>query len=109
MPWTYDLWFLQILGLMAAGGGAIALGISLFNRARHMRGSADVGVPGNLPPTPGINMATIRVGGDIGGLAVVIGLIVAFMPDWWPWFVAVAAGSIVMACGLFLWHRYHPW
>jgi len=109
MPWSYDLWLMQLLGLMAAGAGAVAVGIALFNRARRTRISSDVGVPGNLPQGPGINMATIRVGGDIGGLVVVIGLIVAFMPDWWPWFLAVAVGSTLVAGGLFLWHRYHPW
>ena len=108
MPWNYDLWVIQILGIMAAGGGAIAVGLALFSRARRLRPSGEAGIPGGLPPTRGINMANIRVGGDIGGLVVVVGIILAFMPDWWPWFLAVGAGSIVVAFGLFAWHRYHP-
>jgi hypothetical protein len=31
------------------------------------------------------------------------------MPMLWGWFLAVAAGSVAVAAGLFLWHRYHPW
>lgn len=109
MPLSYDLWLMQFLGLMVAGAGAVAVGISLFNRARRLRASDEAGVPGNLPGAKGINMASIRVGGDVGGLVVVIGLILAFMPDWWPWFLAVAVGSVLVAGALFLWHRYHPW
>lgn len=109
MPsWTFDLWILQWLGLIAAGAGALAVGIALAERVRLSRRSAGVGVAGNLPATPGINMARINVGGDIGGLVLVIGLICAFMPDWWPWFLAVAVGSVIIAVGLFWYHRHRP-
>jgi len=110
MPWSYDLWIFQLLGLVLTGAGVIIAGMAIVRR-RHAASTEPgaVGIPGNLPEAVGINMARIRVGGDAGGLVVVVGLILAFMPAWWQWFAVIAAGSVFVAGALFLWHRYHPW
>jgi len=115
MPeWMWSWWILQWLGLVLMGGGLIAIGLAITQRVRREHGRRDggqteVGIPGNLPPGPGINMAQVRVGGDIGGLVVVIGILLAFLPVMWGWFLAVGVGAVFVAVALFLWHRHHPW
>jgi hypothetical protein len=54
-------------------------------------------------------MANIRVGGDIGGLVVVVGIFLASLPMMWGWFLAVGIGAVLVAVALFVWHRVHPW
>jgi hypothetical protein len=38
-----------------------------------------------------------------------IGVVLAFLPMLWGWFLAVAIGGVIVSVALFLWHRYHPW
>jgi hypothetical protein len=115
MPeWWWSWWILQWLGLVLMGCGLIALGLVVTQRVRreHDRRDgvpAEVGIPGNLPPGPGINIAQVRVGGDIGGLVVVIGIFLTCLPVMWGWFLAVGVGAVFVAIALFVWHRYHPW
>ena len=115
MPeWMRSLWILQWLGFVLMGGGLIALGLFLTQRVRREHDRRDgvppaVGIPGNFPQGPGINIAQVRVGGDIGGLVVVIGIFLACLPVMWGWFLAVGVGAVFVAVALFLWHRYHPW
>ena len=81
--WNWEMW--QLLGLMLTGGGLVALGLIIADHRRQGRVRTDLGIPGNLPGGPGINMARIPVGGDIAGLVVVVGVVLAFMPMMWGW------------------------
>jgi hypothetical protein len=105
--WNWEMW--QLLGLMLIGGGLVAIVLTIAERRRQGHVRTDLGVPGNLPVGPQINMARIPIGGDIGGLVVVIGLFLAFMPMMWGWFLAVGVGAVFVAVALFIWHRVHPW
>lgn len=106
--WRWELWVFQWLGLVVLGAGLLAGALVFADRARRRPASGEVGIPGKMPEAVGINIARVRIGGDVAGLLVVVGTILAFMPVLWGWFVAVAAGAIVVAVGLFLWHRLHP-
>ena len=110
--WSW--WVLQWLGIVLLGGGILAIVLALSHRARRNDDCRDgvateVGLPGNLPAGPGIDIARVRVGGDIGGLVAVIGLFLVFLPTLWGPFLAVGIGAALVAVVLFLWHRYHPW
>lgn len=115
MPdWMWSWWILQWLGFVLMGGGLIAVGLSIAQRFRRARvrqagAAAGTGIPGNLPAGPGINIAVVRIGGDIGGLVAVIGLFLALAPKLWGVFLLVGIGGVLVAIGLFLWHRHHPW
>jgi hypothetical protein len=107
-------WVLQWLGIVLLGGGLLAIGLALSQRTRRNDDcrdgvETDVGIPGNLPAAPGINIARVRVGGDIGGLVAVIGLFLVFLPSLWGPFLAAGIGAGLVAVMFFLWHRYHPW
>jgi len=106
--WVYDLWLLQWFGVLLIGGGLI--GIALFGLSRRQRAqrSGEVGIGGDLPAGPGINISRVALGGDAGGLLVVVGVLLAFAPMLWGWFLGVAVGAVVVAAALFLWHRHHP-
>jgi hypothetical protein len=106
---SFEMWIFQWLGLVLLGAGLLAGALFLTDPARRRRASDEIGAPGNMPDPPGINISRVRIGGDAAGLLIVVGIIIAFMPMLWGWFLAVAAGSVVVAVGLFLWHRYHPW
>jgi hypothetical protein len=105
--WNWEMW--QLLGLMLIGGGLVAIVLTLAERRRQAGARTDIGIPGNMPGGPQINMSRIQVGGDIGGLVVVVGLFLAFMPMMWGWFLAVGVGAVLVAFALFIWHRVHPW
>jgi len=107
--WMLNAWIWQWLGFVLIGGGLIACGLAFAHRARQNRAPDELGIPGNLPGGPQINMSSIRVGGDIGGLVVVVGIVLAFMPMLWGWFLAVGIGAVIVAFALFIWHRVHPW
>jgi hypothetical protein len=107
--WIANAWIWQWLGFGLIGGGLIASGLAIAERRRQRSARTDVGIPGNLPGGPLINMANIRVGGDIGGLVVVVGIFLASLPIMWGWFLAVGIGAVLVAVALFVWHRVHPW
>lgn len=52
-----------------------------------------MGIAGDLPAGAGINISRVTLGGDVAGLLVVIGMVLAFMPMLWGWFLAVAIGG----------------
>ena len=57
---------------------------------------------------PEINMARIRVGGDLGGLIFVIGVVVCTLigvPEARGFFGASLVGGVVVAAVLLWWHR----
>jgi hypothetical protein len=103
-----DWWIWEWLIFVVAGAGLIATGLILWRRGHPDRppGGLEAGA---LRPGAEINISRLVLGGDIGGLLVVIGIIVAILPMLWGWFLAVAIGAGVCAVALFLWHRYHPW
>jgi hypothetical protein len=106
MPgWLFDLWILQWFGLIVLGGGLIAAGITLRDRGRARRGGAHELDTSGVGARPEINMSRIAIGGDLGGLLVVVGLIVVFLPVLWGWYAAVAVGACLVALALFAWHR----
>lgn len=107
--WTWNGWLWQWLGFVLIGGGLIALGLGFAHQRRQGHVAADLGIGGNLPVHPGINMAKIPVGADIGGLVVVVGIVLACLPVMWGWFLAVGVGAVLVAVALFIWHRVHPW
>ena len=110
MPdWMWDWWIFQWLGFVLIGAGLVAGALFLSGRTRRASPPGGAGIAGHLPDGPGINIARVSLGGDVAGLLVVIGIFLAFLPMLWGWFLAVAAGAVVVSVGLFLWHRYHPW
>jgi hypothetical protein len=100
--WSMFGWFV----LAAVGGGVIMAVVLRRWNTRH---------PSELAPTPRtpgaeINLSSIPVAGDIGGLLFVIGAIVTVLlglPDI-RWFVlgSVVVGA-VLAGGLFMWRSSH--
>jgi hypothetical protein len=110
MPsWKWDWWIFEWLGFVLIGAGLIAGALFFAGRRRPPGAIGETGISGNLPDGPGINIARVLLGGDLAGLLVVVGIFLAFLPMLWGWFLAVAAGAVLMAAALFLWHRYHPW
>jgi hypothetical protein len=107
--WIWNAWLWQWLGFVMIGGGLVASGLAMAERRRQRSVRTDLGIPGNLPGGPQINMSSIRVGGDIGGLVVAVGIVLACMPMLWGWFLAVGIGAVIVAFALFIWHRVHPW
>jgi hypothetical protein len=106
MPaWFFDLWILQWFGLIVLGAALIAAGIVLRDRGRAGRGGARELDTSGVGARPEINMSRIAIGGDLGGLLVVVGVLVVFLPVLWGWYVAVAVGACLVAIALFLWHR----
>ena len=105
--WIFDLWIFQWFGFGLIGAGLI--GGTLFLTQRRQRASGGLGVGGDLPPGAGINISRVTLGADVAGLLVVIGVVLAFLPMLWGWFLAVAIGAVFVAVALFLWHRYPPW
>ena len=58
---------------------------------------------------PEINMSRIKVGGDLGGLIFVVGVVVCTLigvPEARGFFGWSLAGGVVVAAGLFFWHRH---
>lgn len=58
--------------------------------------------------SPEINISRIRVGGDLGGLIFVVGMMVCLLvgvPSARGFFGLSAAGGVIVAAILFLWHR----
>ncbi|MCX6538973.1 MAG: hypothetical protein NT151_08575 [Acidobacteria bacterium] len=107
--WIWNAWLWQWLGFVLIGGGLIAGGLAIADHRRQGRVRTELGIPSHLPANPQINMAKIPVGGDIGGLVVVVGIFLACLPVMWGWFLAVGVGAVLVAVSLFIWHRVHPW
>lgn len=107
--WAMDSWIFQFFGLVLVGAGLIVATLILLQRARRKDRAGEVGVPGNLPPAPGINISRVVVGGDVAGLILVIWVLVVMLLSAWGWVLAVAAGAVLVALALLLWHRFHPW
>jgi hypothetical protein len=63
-------------------------------------------VTGDTTVKAQINFASIRIGGDLGGLLVVVGVIVALLPLLWGFYLLVGVGAVLAAVALFAWHRY---
>lgn len=105
--WSWWLW--QWFGLMLIGAGLVVGGLVLWRRFQGERAATSPLVTGDTTVRAQINFASIRIGGDLAGLLLVIGVIATFLPMLWGYYLVVAAGAGVVAVALFLWHRYHPW
>jgi hypothetical protein len=96
--WSMFGWF-----VLAAVAGGVIMAVAL--RRWHTRHPSQF-APAARTPGAEINLSSIPVAGDIGGLLFVIGAIITVLlglPDI-RWFVlaSVVVGA-VLACGLFLW------
>jgi hypothetical protein len=108
MPsWMWSWWLWQWFGLVLVGAGLVASAIVLLHRHQHGRPPTSPLVTGDTTVPVQINFASIRIGGDLAGLLVVVGVIITLMPALWGFYLAVAAGALIFAVGLFAWHRRH--
>jgi hypothetical protein len=103
--WSMFGWFVLAT---VAGGAIMAIVLRRWN-TRHPSDLAPANGRGSLPAAE-INLSSIPVAGDIGGLMFVIGAIVTVLlglPDI-RWFVlgSVVVGA-VLAAGLFAWRSSH--
>ena len=60
---------------------------------------------------PEINLSSIPVGGDAGGLMFMVGsvaVLVAGLPMWRWFFGAAVLGGVLTAIAVFVWHTSHP-
>ena len=106
--WAMDAWLVQKYGVELAGAAVIVAILFLAQRWRRTDRSDEVGIPGNLPPGPGINISRVAIGGDVAGLALVVWVIAVMLFSAWGCVLAVAIGATLVAVSLFLWHRFHP-
>lgn len=104
--WMWSWWLWQWFGLVLAGAGLVVCLLVLFRRFQQGQVATSPLVTGDTRVKAEINFAKIRIGGDLGGLLVVLGVIVALLPLLWGFYLAVAIGGGVIAIALFLWHRY---
>jgi len=107
--WAMDAWIFQFFVVVLAGAAVIVAILFLAQRGRRKDRSDEVGVPGNLPAGPGINISRVVIGGDVAGLALVVWVVAVLVFSAWGWALAVAVGALLVAVVLFLWHRFHPW
>lgn len=107
--WMWSWWLWQWFGLVLIGAGLVVSGIVLLHRLQHGQVPTSPLVTGDTQVKAEINFASIRLGGDLAGLLVVIGVIVTSLPMLWGYYLAVAVGAAFIAIALFLWHRRHPW
>ena len=106
--WMWSWWLWQWFGLVLVGAGLVVSALILVRRLQHGRVSTSPLVTGDTTVRAEINFARIRIGGDLGGLLVVLGVIFTFIPMLWGYYLVVAVGAGAIAVALFLWHRYHP-
>ncbi|MBE3072094.1 MAG: hypothetical protein IMZ67_03890 [Acidobacteria bacterium] len=106
--WMWSWWLWQWFGLVLVGAGLVVGGLALWGRLQRGRVATSPLVTGDTEVKAEINFTRIRIGGDLAGLLVVVGVIVVFLPMLWGYYLAVAVGAGVIAMALFLWHRYRP-
>lgn len=103
--WKWSWWLWQWFGFVLIGAGLVVCAIALLHRLQHGRAPTSPLVTGDTSVPAQINFASIRIGGDLGGLLVVIGAVLALLPMLWGFYMVVAAGGAIVAAALFLWHR----
>jgi hypothetical protein len=104
--WSWWLW--EWFGLVLIGAGLVISAIVLLHRFQHGRVPTSPLVTGDTTIKAQINFASIRIGGDLAGLLVVIGVILTLLPMLWGFYLLVAVGAIPLAVALFAWHRRRP-
>jgi hypothetical protein len=102
----FTRWFVS--GTMA---GAVLLACAMrWWHTRHPSVIADAKIPGDARP-PEINLASIRVSGNVGGLIFTVGSVVIVLVGFpelsWMFLGAVVTGFAV-AGGIVAWRRAHP-
>jgi hypothetical protein len=107
MPsWKWGWWIWQWFGFVLVGAGLVVSAIVLIHRLQHGRAPTSPLVTGDTNVPVQINFSSLRIGGDLAGLLVVIGVILTLLPLLWGFYLAVAVGGILVAIALFAWHRY---
>jgi hypothetical protein len=106
--WMWSWWLWQWFGFVLIGAGLVVARSCCSTASQHGRVPTSPLVMGDTTVKAQINFASIRIGGDLGGLLVVIGVILALIPVLWGFYVVAAVGAVVVAVVLFAWHRYHP-
>jgi hypothetical protein len=90
-------------------GGTI---FAVIIHAWHARHPTHVPLaPGENYRRPEINLSSIPVQANIGGLIFMVGsvfIVIAGLPSWHWFFVAAAAGGLLTGALLFAWHARHP-
>ncbi len=106
MPgWMWSWWLWQWFGFVLIGAGLVVSALVLFRRLQHGHAPTSPLVTGDTTVPAQINFASIRIGGDLAGLLVVVGVILTLMPALWGFYLAVTVTSALTAVALFLWHR----
>jgi len=104
--WMWSWWFWQWFGFVLIGAGLVVSAIVLLHRLQQGRPPTSPLVTGGTTTPAEINFAKIRIGGDLAGLLVVVGVILALMPALWGFYLGVTICSVLTAVVLFLWHRH---
>ncbi len=106
MPgWMWGWWLWQWFGFVLIGAGLVVSAIVLLQRSQPKRIPSSPLITGDTTVKAQINFASIRIGGDLGGLLVMVGVILTLLPALWGFYLAVAVGGAITAIALFVWHR----
>ncbi len=107
MPsWKWGWWVWQWFGIVLIGAGLVVSAIVLIHRFLHGRSPTSPLVTGDTTVPVQINFSSIKIGGDLAGLLVVIGVILTLLPLLGGLYPVVAVGGVLVAIALFAWHRY---
>jgi hypothetical protein len=102
--WPFFGWF---MALATAGGVLLAIAMRWW----HNEHPAAVVDPIAGPKRPEINLSSIPVGGNAGGLIFAVGsvvIVILGLPEL-RWFtLAAVVSGVLVAGGLFAWRRAHP-
>jgi hypothetical protein len=95
--------------LVTIAGGTIVAVITHAWYARHP--TSEVVPEGTPYRRPEINLSSIPVRANIGGLIFMVGsvfIVIAGLPKWHWFFVVAAAGGVFTGALIFRWHAKHP-
>lgn len=91
-----------------AGGTLIAIVLHMW----HARHPTHIVVPeSEIHRRPEINLSSIPVQANIGGLIFMVGsvfIVIAGLPSWYWFFLVAAVGGVLTGAAIFAWHARHP-